>query len=200
MGSSADERRERYANDPEYRERRKAQGRDPEANREYMQTYYQNNRERWAERSIANAEQRRQRSRERYANDPEYRERCKQAARNRDKARKRDGRLRAEFGIDSATYDAMLAAQHGQCAICGDEFGDSQQRRLYVDHDHRTGAVRGLLCSECNFGIGKFHDDPALLARAIAYLRAPRTVGHLVYAQRRTGRARCRVRQPRFLD
>lgn len=51
------------------------------------------------------------------------------------------------LGVDQAVYDRMLAEQHGVCRICG---RPPKVRRLHVDHDHKTGAVRGLLCFRCN--------------------------------------------------
>lgn len=59
----------------------------------------------------------------------------------------------------------MRTAQNGRCLICGEG-----SRRLEIDHCHTTGRVRGLLCIYCNTGLGRFKDNPALLARAIAYL------------------------------
>lgn len=164
-------RRAKYRADPEERERRKAQGRTPEANREFMRDYYEANRERWAEyrRDPEKRARRNQARRHRYANDPEYREKLKELARSVDSDAKRDRRLRRQFGIGAAEYDAMLAAQGGGCAICGTPPTDTGPR-LHVDHCHSGGNVRGILCSECNFGIGKFRDDPDLLRRAIKYL------------------------------
>jgi hypothetical protein len=63
--------------------------------------------------------------------------------------------------VTQETYDRILAAQDGGCAICG---ALPAVRDLAVDHDHKTGAVRGLLCMSCNTGLGHFHDDPELLA------------------------------------
>jgi hypothetical protein len=79
---------------------------------------------------------------------------------------KRRARLR-RYGLTVAEYDSMFAAQDGKCAIC-DRAND---RRLCVDHDHETGAVRELLCDPCNQGLGRFGDDPDLMLKAIAYLR-----------------------------
>lgn len=62
----------------------------------------------------------------------------------------------------------MLAAQSGVCAIC---LRPPKSRRLDVDHDHKTGRIRGILCTMCNHKLlGVFHDNAVLFARAAAYL------------------------------
>lgn len=81
-------------------------------------------------------------------------------------------RLR-RYGISLDEYNTLLAFQNGKCAICGStksaaRFGKTND--LDVDHCHKTGKVRGLLCSTCNNGLGCFKDDPELLHKAIAYL------------------------------
>jgi Recombination endonuclease VII/Homeodomain-like domain len=90
--------------------------------------------------------------------------------------------LQARYGIGPAEYDALYREQSGCCAICrihkepwqtgGGVKG--RYRFLVVDHDHSTGRVRGLLCFNCNLAIGHFHDDPMLMAAAVAYMRATR--------------------------
>lgn len=95
---------------------------------------------------------------------------CKDRARAAKTTERRDRHLLHTYGITQSQYDALYEAQRGTCAIC---FGNGTRSRwglLYVDHDHRTGVVRGLLCDRCNLGLGKFHDDPGLLRRALAYL------------------------------
>jgi hypothetical protein len=77
--------------------------------------------------------------------------------------------LKRNYGIDRDQYDALLAAQGGRCAICGCEPGP-EGKRPHVDHDHDTGAVRGVLCTSCNTAIGKFGEDVHLMARAAGYL------------------------------
>ncbi|WP_244876855.1 endonuclease VII domain-containing protein [Winogradskya consettensis] len=77
----------------------------------------------------------------------------------------REYHLRRRYGIGQAEFDELLAEQGGVCAICGVE--DPQ----HLDHDHRTGWVRGILCFNCNGGLGQFRDDPVFLAGAIAYLK-----------------------------
>jgi hypothetical protein len=81
--------------------------------------------------------------------------------------KERDSNLR-RYGLNAGRYDAMCAAQNGQCAICG----QSSDKNLHVDHCHTTGAVRGLLCGKCNTAIGQFDEDPQRMYAAIAYLQA----------------------------
>ncbi len=76
--------------------------------------------------------------------------------------------LRRRYGLSNEEYQEMLDAQQGVCAICGKEC--RKNLFLSVDHNHRTGAVRGLLCDDCNNGLAKFFDDVTLLQKAIEYL------------------------------
>jgi hypothetical protein len=102
------------------------------------------------------------------ANRDKLREKCRQyraANPEADRARK----LQTTFCLHPAQYDAMEEGQGG-CAICGKPCKSG--RRLAVDHDHANGFVRGLLCTLCNTGLGKFQDSPELLEKAAAYLRA----------------------------
>lgn len=79
--------------------------------------------------------------------------------------------LKKNFGITPEQYDQMLAEQDGKCAICkSDDPIRTASRFFSIDHDHKTGAVRGLLCSPCNSGIGMLKDDPEILLSAINYL------------------------------
>lgn len=81
--------------------------------------------------------------------------------------------LTSRYGLTVSDLQAMAIAQNHRCAICDElesELRNGKAKHLAVDHDHNTGAVRGLLCSACNTGIGKFKDDPKLLQAAIAYL------------------------------
>lgn len=80
--------------------------------------------------------------------------------------------LMERYGITPEQYDAMFYEQGGGCAICGrEDSGRKNHKLLCVDHDHKTGKVRGLLCDECNNGLGRFQDDPELLMAAINYLQ-----------------------------
>lgn len=77
------------------------------------------------------------------------------------------------YGISAAEYKILYDAQGGRCAICRRATGKT--KKLSVDHDHKTGEVRGLLCNPCNrYGIGIMaRDNPEVFDRAAAYLRNP---------------------------
>ena len=84
----------------------------------------------------------------------------------RQKARKRDAYLQRTYGITAAQYAAMLRMQWNRCAICGKK---PTNRRLHVDHDHRSSVVRGLLCFYCNkFIVARHSVDTA--RKLLAYL------------------------------
>lgn len=74
------------------------------------------------------------------------------------------------YGITPEQFEAMLAAQGGKCAICRTGTWKGKHNKPHLDHDHVTGAVRGILCGGCNNGLGNFGDDPARLRAAADYL------------------------------
>ena len=98
-----------------------------------------------------------------YRTNSEYRKRSLQ--------RSRTHGLKKRYGISEEQYNEMFNRQNGVCAICKTNEG---QKQLAVDHDHKTGIIRKLLCMNCNTAIGMFKDDPELLQAAISYLREHR--------------------------
>jgi hypothetical protein len=81
--------------------------------------------------------------------------------------------LRESFGLSLEQYQEMHDRQGGKCAICGNpetQMRGGKVRALAVDHNHSTGRIRELLCSDCNTGIGKLKDDPKVLRQAAEYL------------------------------
>lgn len=81
-------------------------------------------------------------------------------------------RLRFRFGLTLEQYQEMFDAQNGLCAICGQP---SSKKMLGVDHDHETGAIRQLLCHNCNVVIGLARENVTVLANAIQYLTKHRS-------------------------
>lgn len=90
------------------------------------------------------------------------------------KERKRTGdyRRQKKYGMSEEQYEAMLDKQSGLCAVCGGPPSSNRADVLFVDHDHTTGMVRGLLCHNCNVGIGFFRDQPSTLRAAAGYIEA----------------------------
>ena len=81
----------------------------------------------------------------------------------------RSQRLLEKYGITLEDYELMMENQNHTCKICGTD--EARGRGTWhVDHCHTTGKVRGLLCYNCNVGLGNFKDNAAVLASAIKYL------------------------------
>ena len=93
--------------------------------------------------------------------------------------------LRRRYGLTIGQYDEMLERQRGVCGIC---HARPMGRRLNVDHNHRTGAIRGLIRHRCNRGLQFFADDSARLTRAASYVL--QDTGHRVPAKKRRTRRR----------
>lgn len=105
-----------------------------------------------------------------------YRQKYKPRQKELDRALNRAKRLR-EHGICEEEFNSMLKQQGGKCAIC-DKPQDESIKFLSIDHDHRTNKNRGLLCSNCNRGIGLLQDDINILQSAIKYLKRYQNLLH----------------------
>lgn len=94
-------------------------------------------------------------------------------AANRDKQLLKNQKynLKRHYGMTLADYDRLLESQEGKCAICERVPGQSLHKRLYVDHDHDTKVIRGLLCYRCNASLGQFGDNIEGVMRVAGYLR-----------------------------
>ena len=79
--------------------------------------------------------------------------------------------LRKTYGMTLERFNEMYEQQKGKCAICMGNFEDMTRRHLNVDHDHETGAVRQLLCGNCNVALGALREDINLFEKAITYLK-----------------------------
>lgn len=92
---------------------------------------------------------------------------------SKDADARKDKRLRKKYRISLREYKEMLLSQDGCCAICGSEEVIAIRRKTFslaVDHDHKTGKVRGILCHGCNRALGHMKDDPEILRAAADYL------------------------------
>ncbi len=161
----------------------------------YSTQWTRENRERVIKYRQSRYEQRNAKRRQQYAENEKlrelYREKARQWHRNNPE-KKKDQQLRENFGISLVDYQELLAKQDGKCAICGSATSKAKSAKyLYVDHDHNTGEIRGLLCNNCNFALGHFNDNVNLLLKAIQYLRGDYTgkMVDMVQSKRRTGRS-----------
>ena len=91
-------------------------------------------------------------------------------ARPESKRKQRDAYYRKRYGKTADEVDQIVELQGGRCLICKGELPERLASR-HLDHDHATGKIRGVLCIDCNHGIGKLKDSPDLLLRAVVYLR-----------------------------
>jgi len=106
---------------------------------------------------------------------PVYASRCNRCNADDSYLRMRRSVFEKKYGITLEDYEEMHNRQGGVCAICDKPeqvIQNSKLRLLSVDHDHLTGKVRGLLCSNCNRAIGLLNDDADVLKRAIRYLQS----------------------------
>ncbi|GAA3536749.1 hypothetical protein GCM10022419_015700 [Nonomuraea rosea] len=98
---------------------------------------------------------------------------CQKKARSEAHHRRRVGKT---YGLEPGEYDALFIAQNGACAICK----GTRRQRLSVDHDHRDGVVRGLLCRMCNGRLlTAARDRPEVLRAAAEYLEFPPAIEHI---------------------
>ncbi|MGX1632740.1 endonuclease VII domain-containing protein [Streptomyces albidoflavus] len=105
--------------------------------------------------------------------DPKRRKFCCRTCTNRANYLRRGGKeyiyavfLDKRYGLTMEAYQALVADHAGRCAICN----DAPEQRLHIDHDHKSGVVRGLLCRGCNHALGNALDDPARLRAMADYL------------------------------
>lgn len=109
--------------------------------------------------------------RARYAKDPTSKKASCKRYRDSNKGKRTITSVRlAAYGLSIEEYDTLLNRQGGKCAICHTtQPYKTVLRRFYVDHDHKTGKVRGLLCCACNSWLGRIQDDPEAGIRVTKY-------------------------------
>jgi hypothetical protein len=91
--------------------------------------------------------------------------------RKKNKGYQRKHDLKRVYGMTLEDYDSMLVQQEHKCKICKTPDAGGKHKKFYVDHCHKTGKVRGLLCTGCNLALGGFRDNIDTLSRAILYLK-----------------------------
>jgi len=111
---------------------------------------------------------------ERYVTKNGKHGRCRPCVLELSKDERKELHLRTSYKLSMPDYKQLLQEQEGRCAICRQIetalYRDGSVKALSVDHDHKTGKVRGLLCLHCNQGLGRFFDSKDLLKKATEYL------------------------------
>ncbi len=92
-----------------------------------------------------------------------------------EKSRRKASGLKRNYGLSLEDFNTLLEQQRHCCALCRKPFSTGHAAGPAVDHDHNTGAIRGILHNACNSRLGSFGDDPDLLDAAALYLRTSRT-------------------------
>ena len=82
----------------------------------------------------------------------------------------RNNQLKKRYNISLEEYHSLLLIQEGKCKICKTTTPGRKRKGFMVDHCHKTGIVRGLLCVQCNLAIGQFNDNPEIVKIAAKYL------------------------------
>jgi hypothetical protein len=192
---AANSKRYREAHKEEIKAREKARNALPEnqaANRARCREWYKSNQSeeqiKARERARAITKELKKARRDKARSTPEAR--AKHAAEtrayyaaNRDRIRARERfrnqRLKAtvgpywlkyKYGLTTETLNAMIEAQDNRCLCCRTQFGLFKAHQPYVDHCHKTGRVRGILCNQCNSLLGKANDQPKILRACARYL------------------------------
>lgn len=133
---------------------------------EYFKKYREENKEKRNEYSRKYYHEKEKKDRSEYFK--QYRLDNIEKKRQYDREHKREYKKRhraQRYGITVEEYNKMLEEQNGVCKICG------SNEKLCIDHDHKTGEVRAILCSKCNSAIGLMNEDTNLFEKAIAYLK-----------------------------
>jgi len=137
-------------------------------NREKSAKYRRENPEKWKEidrRSKLKLRQNPEKNLQKLTYQQQYREENRKALSDKERQRR--------FGITPEGYSDLFKSQNGTCAICKQPETATRLgkvKALAVDHCHRSGVVRGLLCADCNTGIGKLKENKNILLSAIQYL------------------------------
>jgi hypothetical protein len=95
---------------------------------------------------------------------------CKEVYRKNNLEKINLQRINKIYNLSKLEYDNLIKSQNNKCAICNKEHLDNTKNKLFIDHNHTSGKVRGLLCHHCNVALGSFYDNIDFLKNAIVYL------------------------------
>ena len=136
-------------------------------NTEYMRAWRARNKEKNAEyQKEYNKEYRKKNVEKLSANNKKWREENKE----QDALVMLKARLKRKYNLSIDEYKTLIESQNNSCKVCGTHAKNNLKGKLYIDHCHTTGKVRGLLCMKCNSALGLLNDDKALIQNLLDYL------------------------------
>jgi hypothetical protein len=136
-------------------------------NTEYMREWRARNKEKNAEyQKEYNKEYRKKNVEKLNANNKKWREENKE----QDALVMLKARLKRKYNLSIDEYKTLIESQNNSCKVCGTHAKNNLKGKLYIDHCHTTGKVRGLLCMKCNSALGLLNDDKALIQNLLDYL------------------------------
>lgn len=136
-------------------------------NTEYMREWRARNKEKNAEyQKEYNKEYRKKNLEKLNANNKKWRE----ANKEQDALVMLRARLKRKYNLSIEEYETLIESQNNSCKVCGTHAKNNIKGKLYIDHCHTTGKVRGLLCMKCNSALGLLNDDKTLVQKLFDYL------------------------------
>ena len=136
-------------------------------NTEYMREWRARNKEKNAEyQKEYNKEYRKKNLEKLNINNKKWRE----ANKEQDAVVMLKARLKRKYNLSIEEYETLIESQNNSCKVCGTHAKNNIKGKLYIDHCHTTGKVRGLLCMKCNSALGLLNDDKTLVQKLIDYL------------------------------
>lgn len=147
--------------DKEYRQKNK------ERLKKYQKEYNQKNKKHKKEYNKEYWQKNREQLKEYNQNNKEHKKEYNKKWRQDNKDSNKEYRYKKRYNLTLEEIDQMLIAQDHKCCICGKILMETNR---HIDHNCRTGKVRGILCPKCNLGLGHFDDNPEFLRKATLYI------------------------------
>lgn len=136
-------------------------------NTEYMRKWRAQNKEKNAEYQKEYYKEYRKKNAEKLA---DQNKKWREANKEQDALVMLKARLKRKYNLSIEEYETLIESQNNSCKVCGTHARNNIKGKLYIDHCHTTGKVRGLLCMKCNSALGLLNDDKELLQNLLDYL------------------------------
>lgn len=133
---------------------------DKDRDKQYKKEYYHKNKERLKKYN-------KDHNKEYYQKNKEVIKRKKREYKQNNKEYIEERRCKKTYNLTFEEIDQILITQNHKCLICGKSLMETKR---CIDHDHKTGKIRGILCDMCNTGLGHFYDNPEFLRKTVLYI------------------------------